>query len=84
LDWNQKRVLVIGMARSGIAAAKLLKQAGAYPILNDSRNAESLGSVLPELESLDCCLKLGEDPIPLLADVDAVVISPGVPIQAPV
>ena len=38
-----KRVLVVGMARSGIAAAQLLCKAGAHVIINDSKAAEQLG-----------------------------------------
>ena len=38
-----KRVLVVGMARSGVAAAQLLNQAGAHVIINDSKTAEQLG-----------------------------------------
>lgn len=39
-----KRVLVVGMARSGIAAAQLLCKAGAHVIINDSKTAEQLGT----------------------------------------
>ena len=83
MEWKNKRVLVIGMARSGIAAARLLLKAGALPVLNDSRGAEKLEDTLAELRALGCPLRLGEDPVPLLREADAVVISPGVPIQAP-
>ena len=37
MELLNKKVLVIGMARSGIAAAKLLKTLGANVILNDSK-----------------------------------------------
>lgn len=84
MDWKNQKVLVIGLARSGIAAARLLLQAGAVPYLNDSRPAEKFGETFEELKSLACPLYLGVDPIPLLDRVNAVVISPGVPVQAPV
>ena len=41
-----KRILVVGMARSGIAAAKLLCKAGATPILNDSKEEAAFGDAL--------------------------------------
>lgn len=47
-----KRVLVVGMARSGIAAAQLLCKAGAHVIINDSKAAEQLGDSLKPLENL--------------------------------
>jgi UDP-N-acetylmuramoylalanine--D-glutamate ligase len=37
LDLKDKRVLVVGLARSGEAAARLLREEGAYVILNDSK-----------------------------------------------
>lgn len=81
---EKKRVLVIGMARSGIAAAQLLMHNGAIPILSDAKKLESFGSELDELKGTSCEFRLGEDPVKLLEDADLVVISPGVPIDAPV
>lgn len=81
---EKKRVLVIGMARSGIAAAQLLMHNGAVPILSDAKKRESFGDELDELKDTACEFRLGEDPVTLLEGVDLVVISPGVPIDAPV
>ena len=47
-----KRVLVVGMARSGVAAAKLLHKAGAKVIINDNKTAEQLGDALLPLSVL--------------------------------
>ena len=54
-----KRVLVVGMARSGIAAAQLLCKAGAHVIINDSKTAEQLGDSLKPLENLPLERRLG-------------------------
>ena len=78
------RVLVVGMARSGIAAAKLLLQQGAIPLLNDLRKADTFGDALREFENTACEFHLGENPVSLLSHCDLVVISPGVPIDAPI
>lgn len=82
--YQNKRVLIIGMARSGIAAAKLLLKAGGIPILSDSRAEEAFGTDLDELRGTACEFHLGEDTLVLLDNADIVVISPGVPITAPV
>jgi len=82
-EWRGKRVLVVGMARSGIAATKLLADAGAMPIINDSKSADQLGGALDELRGLPCQWRLGEPALELLDGCDAVVISPGVPIGSP-
>ncbi|NLV57228.1 MAG: UDP-N-acetylmuramoyl-L-alanine--D-glutamate ligase [Clostridiales bacterium] len=81
---EKKRVLVVGMARSGVAAARLLIHNGAVPILSDTKDLESFGSQLDELKDTGCEFRLGKDPVSLLSDADLVVISPGVPIDAPI
>ncbi len=81
---EKKRVLVVGMARSGIAAAQLLMHHGAVPMLNDTKKREAFADILLPLENTTCEFHLGEDPIPLLDTADLVVISPGVPLTAPI
>jgi len=81
---EKKRVLVVGMARSGIAAAQLLLNHGALPMLYDAKKAEAFGQDLVALHETACEFHLGEDPMPLLDRSDLVVISPGVPIDAPI
>ena len=81
---HNDRVLVVGMARSGIAAAKLLLQHGAVPLLNDQRKADTFGGELDDFINTPCEFHLGENPVPLLSSCDLVVISPGVPIDAPI
>ncbi len=74
-----KRVLVVGMARSGVAAAKLLHRAGAKVIINDSKTAEALGDALAPLNGLDIEYALGCPAGECLDHIDAMVISPGIP-----
>ena len=78
-----KRILVVGMARSGIAVAKLLCKAVATPILNDSKEEASFGQTLDELRSLPCQWRLGRPAMELLDEAEGVVISPGIPDTAP-
>ena len=71
-----EKVLVIGAARSGIAAAKILHERGAQVILSDSK---------PELQ-LDLSgveIKLGKQTEDLLSGVDKIIVSPAVPIKIP-
>lgn len=82
--WQGKRVLVLGLARSGVAVAQLLCKYGAIPVLNDRKTEEQLGEAVKPLHALPCEWHLGEDPIKLLDQVDVLLISPGVPIDAPV
>ncbi len=77
--YSGKRVLVVGMARSGVAAAKLLHKAGAKVVINDNKTAEQLGDVLQPLQGLDIEYALGCPAAECLAGIDAMIISPGIP-----
>ena len=72
------------MARSGIAAAQLLCQAGAHVAVNDMKPREAFGEKLDVLNGLPIEFRLGEDGIDALNGRDTLVISPGVPIDAPI
>ncbi|MBR5258194.1 MAG: UDP-N-acetylmuramoyl-L-alanine--D-glutamate ligase, partial [Clostridia bacterium] len=78
------RVLVWGMAKSGVAAAGLLAKAGKHVIINDLKTASQLGDSLAPLNGLAIEERLGEDPQGLLESVDTLVISPGIPADHPV
>ena len=82
--WQGKRVLVLGMARSGSAVAQLLCRFGAVPLLNDRKTEQELGEALTPLRELPCEWHLGEDAEALLPQCDALLISPGVPIDSPI
>ena len=80
----RRKFLIVGMARSGIAAAELLVNYGLQPVLNDRKKEEAFGGDLDHLKELGCIFRLGEDPVALLDEVEGLIISPGVPIDAPV
>ncbi len=82
MNWERKNVMVVGMARSGVAAAQLLVKHGATPFLVDQKKREDLRISLDELDTLPVRWHLGQEPETLFAQVDAIVISPGVPIQS--
>ena len=75
-----KTVLIIGMARSGIAAAPVMKSLGARVILNDSKPEEQLEG-LEGLSKNDYIFRLGEKPDQLVDEADLVVVSPSVPLN---
>ena len=82
MNYEQKKVLVVGMARSGIAAAQLLRSVGAQVTVNDSKPAEQLEG-LEVLEGLQLDWRLGCRADELLEGKDVLVISPGIPADAP-
>lgn len=78
-----KNVLVVGMARSGIAAAQLLVKHGAAVTINDSKPREQLKGDLSPLDQLPVIWALGKPAMELLDGKDLAVISPGIPDTAP-
>ena len=83
MNYENRKVLIVGMARSGVAAAKLLAANGALVTLNDIRPAEELGDALAELKDAGMICRLGCPAEGLLEGQDVLVISPGISINAP-
>ena len=83
MNYEQKKVLVVGMARSGVAAAQLLRACGADVTVNDSKTEEELGTQLLPLEGLQLTRRFGCSAMDLLEGQDCLVISPGIPDTAP-
>jgi len=72
-------VLVIGLARSGLAAVEFLLGRGARVLANDRKSVEELSARVLELAEQGVDLVTGSHPTGLVSDVDLVVLSPGVP-----
>jgi UDP-N-acetylmuramoylalanine--D-glutamate ligase len=76
-----KRVVVVGAARSGVAAAELLRRKGAHVTLTETRREFDEAA---RLSSQGVELELGGHRAATLAAADLVVASPGVPLDQPV
>ena len=74
-----KKVLIIGAARSGIAAARFLAARGAIVALNDQKPIVKWSPEALALKEAGVGLLPGEPPSWLLDQLDLVVVSPGVP-----
>jgi UDP-N-acetylmuramoylalanine--D-glutamate ligase len=72
-----KKATVIGLGRSGIAAAKLLTKHGYTVTLSDSNQNPHLDAQKQQLETLGINVKLGDKFAPTTEDL--IVVSPGVP-----
>lgn len=79
MDLAGKKVLIIGAARSGIAAAQFLTTRGAVVALNDQKPLDKWAESAMALKSVGVGLLPGEPPSWLLDQLDLVVVSPGVP-----
>ena len=85
MDFQNKTVLVAGLARSGVAAARLCAQKGAAVLVHDMKKQEELKEdTLSPLEGLEIQYLLGEAPgEEILRRLDCMVLSPGIPTDLP-
>lgn len=81
--FENNKILILGLARSGYQAAKILSARGNEVILNDSKEEEKLdASQILELRDLGVTLVFGSHPDDLLDDsFDYLIKNPGVPID---
>jgi len=83
-ELHDKPVLVLGMGRSGMAAVRLLKSAGADVFVSEARTADDVADAVAELESLGIRYEVGGHSLAGFPDPDFAVISPGMRIDLPV
>jgi len=83
MDLTGKKVLVVGIARSGVAAARLLLSRGALVIANDAKPEAELGESAAQLREIGAMLSLGGHPESIFQNADLIVVSPGVPPDLP-
>jgi UDP-N-acetylmuramoylalanine--D-glutamate ligase len=85
-DAAGRRVVVLGLARSGVAAARALAGAGALVTAYDRRPATELGEQVARLEGRPVALELGAAPervAALLAGAELVITSPSISARFP-
>ncbi|NPV26575.1 MAG: UDP-N-acetylmuramoyl-L-alanine--D-glutamate ligase [Firmicutes bacterium] len=83
MEVQNKKILVIGLGRSGLAAAKVLHHRGAMVTACDVKTEEQLGAVVSELKQSGITVWAGGYPPVSPASTDLIVISPGVPLTIP-
>lgn len=82
MDLHGKKVLLVGLAKTGIATIKFLHSKGALLTVNDIKGKEELAEVLGELEGLGIEFILGSHP-QNIDGYELAVVSPGVPLDIP-
>lgn len=82
-NWFDKKVLVLGLSKSGIAAAKYLNKHGADVYITESRPREDKDSaVIEELEKSGIKVEMGAHSEDFIKDSYIAVTSPGIPPQS--
>lgn len=80
--FDGKKVTVVGLARSGVAAANLLFRSGARVTVTDRKGPSELREYVERLDKGITTLLSGHPP-EAFAGADMVVVSPGVPLDIP-
>jgi UDP-N-acetylmuramoylalanine--D-glutamate ligase len=78
-----KRVLVVGLARTGVATSLFCAARGANVTATDARTEKAIGDVLSQLRTAGVHLELGGHREETVLQQDLIIPSPGVPADAP-
>ena len=83
MDLNNKRVLVVGLGKSGVASALFLKKQGAKVSVSDTKSGDELRNEIPVLLDNGISVETGGHGDRTFRGQDLIVVSPGVPVDAP-
>lgn len=83
MDLKGKRVLVVGLGKSGVSAALYLRRLGARVTVSDSRSSEALAKEIPALLEAGVMVESGGHGVLTFRRQDLIVVSPGVPLSTP-
>jgi len=78
-DFYGKKVTVVGLARSGVAAARALHALGALVTVTDKKPLDQLVAQVDALGSGRIVVEAGGHPDHVFSDAELIVLSPGVP-----
>jgi UDP-N-acetylmuramoylalanine--D-glutamate ligase len=83
MELKGKKVLVVGLGKSGRSAALFLRHQGAVVTVSDVRSAESLAREIPALIEEGIMVEAGGHGVLTFRRQDLIVVSPGVPLNTP-
>jgi UDP-N-acetylmuramoylalanine--D-glutamate ligase len=83
MDLNNKRALVVGLGKSGVASALFLKAHGAKVTVSDTKSGDELRNEIPILLDHGITVETGGHGDRTFRGQDLIVVSPGVPVDAP-
>ena len=78
-----ERILIVGLGKTGVGAAKFLAARGKRIAITDSKSAEALSGSLKELEGVEFTPHFGGHDPEVFLSYPLIVVSPGVDVRAP-
>jgi len=79
VDLKNKRVLVVGLGKSGVASALFLESRGAIVTVSDAKPADQLAKEIPVLLDHGIAVETGGHGDRTFRGQDLIVVSPGIP-----
>jgi UDP-N-acetylmuramoylalanine--D-glutamate ligase len=83
MELKDKRVLVVGLGKSGVASALFLKTHGALVTVSDTKSGDELRNEIPTLLDHGITVETGGHGERTFRGQDLIVVSPGVPVDSP-
>src|SRR5436190_7188736 len=83
MELNGKRALVVGLGKSGVASALFMKAHGARVTVSDTKSGDELRNEIPVLLDNGITVETGGHGDRTFRGQDLIVVSPGVPVDAP-
>jgi UDP-N-acetylmuramoylalanine--D-glutamate ligase len=83
MELKGKKILVVGLGKSGLAAALFLRRHGAQVTVSDVRSAEALAKEIPALLEAGIAVEAGGHGLLTFRRQDLIVVSPGVALSTP-
>ena len=83
MELKGKKVLVVGLGKSGLSAALFLRRKGAQVTVSDMRSAAALAREIPALLEHGIMVESGGHGLLTFRRQDLIVVSPGVPLDTP-
>jgi UDP-N-acetylmuramoylalanine--D-glutamate ligase len=83
MELKDKKILIVGLARTGVSVARFLVEQGASVTVTDMKDKAALAQYLEKLADLEIGYELGYHADASFLGADLIVVSPGVPMDIP-
>ena len=82
MEWANKKILVVGLGKSGLSVVRYLAREGARVTVSDMKQEGDLApGVLREMRALGVTLETGEHRLGTFLRAERIIVSPGVPLN---
>lgn len=81
MNLEGKKILVVGLARTGVATARFLGERGARIKVSEQKRLEALNPAREALQDIPIEWETGGHTVPFFLDAELIVASPGVPLD---